>query len=131
LRNYRAAISVHKAQREAVNLLSGNGEAKLATVATVASVVAAANATAKEAAKSLQLSMKPAALAASSSQKKSKQTGPIMGDFELMQVCYLKPLNVTKGVTCMDLCHIKMFNLDLHCMDVITMWFVTISPFCV
>ena len=94
--NYRAAISVHKAQREAVNLLSGNGEAKLATVA---SVVAAANATAKEAAKSLQLSMKSAALAASSSQKKSKQTGPIMGDFELMQVCYLKPLNVTKGFT--------------------------------
>ena len=93
---YRAAISVHKAQREAVNLLSGNGEAKLATVA---SVVAAANATAKEAAKSLQMSMKSAALAASSSQKKSKQTGPIMGDFELMQVCYLKPLNVTKGLT--------------------------------
>ena len=93
---YRAAISVHKAQREAVNLLSGNGEAKLATVA---SVVAAANATAKEAAKSLQLSMKSAALAASSSQKKSKQSGPIMGDFELMQVCYLKPLNVTKGLT--------------------------------
>lgn len=96
MHKYRAAISVYKAQREAVNLLSGNGEAKLATVA---SVVAAANATAKEAAKSLQLSMKPAALAASSSQKKSKQTGPIMGDFELMQVCYFKPLNVTKGLT--------------------------------
>lgn len=83
--NYRAAILVQKAQREAANLLSGNGEAKLDTLA---SVVADANAMAKEAAKILQLSMKPSALAASSSQKKFKQTGPIMGDFELMQVCY-------------------------------------------
>ncbi|CAM6091910.1 unnamed protein product [Calypogeia fissa] len=51
----RAASLVLKAHREAVDSLSGNGHAKLSTVAAV---VAAANATAREGTKEIQQSLK-------------------------------------------------------------------------
>lgn len=53
---YRAAALVLKAHKEAVNSLSGNGHAKLGTVAAS---VAAANATAQEAMKDVQASFRP------------------------------------------------------------------------
>jgi hypothetical protein len=52
----RAAALVLKAHKEAVNSLSGNGNAKLGTVAAS---VAAANATAQEAMKDIQASFRP------------------------------------------------------------------------
>lgn len=51
----RAASLVLKAHKEAVDSLSGNGHAKLGTVAAV---VAAANATAREGMKEMQQSLK-------------------------------------------------------------------------
>ncbi|CAK9223933.1 unnamed protein product [Sphagnum troendelagicum] len=60
----RAAALVLKAHKEAVESLSGHGHAKLGDVAAV---VAAANATAREAAKDLQSQMKIPTLAATAS----------------------------------------------------------------
>jgi hypothetical protein len=56
----RAAALVLKAHKEAVNSLSGNGHAKLGTVAAS---VAAANATAQEAMKDVQASFRPSVIA--------------------------------------------------------------------
>lgn len=57
----RAAALVLKAHKEAVNSLSGNGNAKLGTVAAS---VAAANATAQEAMKDIQASFRPSVVVA-------------------------------------------------------------------
>lgn len=54
---FRAAALVLKAHKEAVDSLSGNGHAKLGTVAAV---VAAANATAREGMKEMHMSLKEA-----------------------------------------------------------------------
>lgn len=58
----RAAALVLKAHKEAVNSLSGNGRAKLGTVAAV---VAAANSTTREAMKDVQVPMRPSSVTSS------------------------------------------------------------------
>lgn len=60
----RAAALVLKAHKDAVNSLSGNGNAKLGTVAAS---VAAANATAQEAMKDIQASFRPSVVGVSQS----------------------------------------------------------------
>lgn len=80
----RAAGLVLKAHREAVNSLNGTGQS---TVGAVAAVVAAANATAREATKDLQLSVKAAAAASLLKQK----SAVAMDNIVLMKVepCFI------------------------------------------
>lgn len=72
LNESRAAALVLKAHKEAVNSLSGNGHAKLGTVAAS---VAAANATAQEAMKDVQAPFKPSVVGISQSSRPAANVG--------------------------------------------------------
>ena len=74
---------VLKAHKEAVNSLSGNGSAKLGTVATV---VAAANSTAKECSKEIEAAMQISLRNALGLVKNRLTDGP-MDDLTIMKVC--------------------------------------------
>lgn len=75
---------VLKAHKEAVNSLSGNGSAKLGTVATV---VAAANSTAKECSKEIEAAMQISLRNVLGLVANRPTDGP-MDDFTIMKVCY-------------------------------------------
>ena len=74
---------VLKAHKEAVNSLSGNGSTKLGTVATV---VAAANSTAKECSKEIEAAMQISLRNALGLVKNRLTDGP-MDDLTIMKVC--------------------------------------------
>ena len=78
----RATQLVLKAHKEAVNSLSGNGSAKLGTVATV---VAAANSTALEASKEIEAAMQIAMRNALGAMMNRPTDGP-MDDLTVMKV---------------------------------------------
>ncbi|KAG5520431.1 hypothetical protein RHGRI_033125 [Rhododendron griersonianum] len=84
---------VLKAHKEAVNSLSGNGSARLGTVATV---VAAANSTSQEASKEIEAAMQIAMRNALGSMMNRPIDGP-MDDFTIMKV--------HKDSFCDDTCH--------------------------
>lgn len=73
---------VLKAHKEAVNSLSGNGSAKLGTVATV---VAAANSTALESSKEIEAAMQISLRNALGMMSNKISDGP-MDDFSIMKV---------------------------------------------
>lgn len=89
--NFRATQLVLKAHKEAVNSLSGNGSAKLGTVATV---VAAANSTAAEASKEIEAAMQIAMRNALGAMLNRVPDGP-MDDLSIMKVSIMLILFVS------------------------------------
>ena len=86
-----ASQLVLKAHKEAVNSLSGNGSAKLGTVATV---VAAANSTALECSKELETAMQISLRNALGMMTNRTSDGP-MDDVAIMRVrCLCLPLSI-------------------------------------
>lgn len=77
-----AAQLVLKAHKEAVNSLSGNGSAKLGTIATV---VAAANSTAQECSKEIEVAMQISLRNALGTMTNRTTDGP-MDDLSIMKV---------------------------------------------
>ena len=85
LKTISATQLVLKAHKEAVNSLSGNGSAKLGTVATV---VAAANSTALECSKEIEAAMQISMRNALGVMMNKTSDGP-MDDLTIMKVNYL------------------------------------------
>lgn len=87
-----------RAHKEAVNSLSGNGSAKLGTVATV---VAAANSTAAEASKEIEAAMKISMRAALGLVSNKANEGQL-DDLTIMKVCQYTMMSICHFVLKMD-----------------------------
>jgi len=87
---------VLKAHKEAVNSLSGNGSAKLGTVAAA---VAAANSTALESSKEIEAAMQISMRNALGMITNRSMDGP-MDDFTIMKVLFVAKVLLNVGIIC-------------------------------